>query len=148
MSINGTTRTRQNVAWTDKTLRYNGCSLSDRGQVRRSERNRLLAALPREQQAELAPALETVFLEAKQIVGMPDEQVRHIFFPRAAVLSLLVPMEDGGAVEGATLGNEGLVGLHAFLGEGTGTGGDRGADPRRRRPHARLRFPRRRSAQL
>jgi CRP-like cAMP-binding protein len=59
-----------------------------------------------------------VRLDAKQVLAAPEEPVRYVYFPRDAVLSLVVPMEDGTAVEGAILGNEGVVGLQVFLGEG------------------------------
>jgi CRP-like cAMP-binding protein len=62
------------------------------------------------------PSLETVRLEAQQVLAVPDEPIRYVYFPRDAVVSLLVPMEDGSAVEGATIGNEGIVGLEVFLG--------------------------------
>jgi CRP-like cAMP-binding protein len=104
------------TAWTlprrAPTQRFNGS-------VPKSERNLLLGALSDGQRAQLAPDLESVCLHAKQVLTLPEEPVRHVYFPRDAVLSLLVPMEDGTAVEGAMVGNEGLVGLQVFLGERT-----------------------------
>jgi CRP-like cAMP-binding protein len=44
-----------------------------------------------------------------------------VYFPRDAVLAILVPMDDGDAVEGATIGNEGMVGLPLFFGDTTST---------------------------
>src|SRR5207237_4648256 len=43
----------------------------------------------------------------------------HVDFQDTSGLSLIVIMEDGSAVEAATVGNEGMAGLSAFLGEGT-----------------------------
>jgi CRP-like cAMP-binding protein len=83
------------------------------------ERNRLLMALPPEWQAQHARDLEAVVLTAQQVLAFPDEPIEHVHFPRTAVVSLLVPMEDGTAIEGATVGNEGMLGLQVFLGEGT-----------------------------
>jgi CRP-like cAMP-binding protein len=34
------------------------------------------------------------------------------------MVTFLVPMEDGNAAEGATVGNEGMIGLQVFLGDG------------------------------
>ena len=100
------------------TLPHTAASLSVDGPVRSSEKNRILRALSDKQRAQVAPDLESVFLHVKQVLAAPEEPTRYVYFPRDAVLSLLVPMEDGTAVEGAMLGNEGVVGLQVFLGEG------------------------------
>src|SRR5438105_244913 len=84
------------------------------------ERNRLLAALPAADYARLAPELATIHLEAHQQLAVPDEPMQRIYFPRDAVVSMLVLMEDGKAVESAAVGNEGLIGLEVFLGNGVG----------------------------
>jgi len=83
-----------------------------------SEKNRLLAALPADEYLRLAPHLEVVRLEAKQVLASPEQPIRHVYFPRDGVVSLLVPMEDGTAAEAATVGNEGMLGLQVFLGDG------------------------------
>jgi CRP-like cAMP-binding protein len=81
------------------------------------ERNRLLAALSIDEQAKLASLMESACLKAHQVLAYPDEPQTHVYFPRDAVVTLLVLMQDGAAVEGATIGNEGLVGLAVFLGD-------------------------------
>jgi CRP-like cAMP-binding protein len=101
------------------TLPHNAPWLQFDGPVRSPEKNRILRALSDEQRAQVASGLESVCLHAKQVLAAPEEPTRYVYFPRDAVLSLLVPMEDGTAVEGAILGNEGVVGLQVFLGEGT-----------------------------
>jgi CRP-like cAMP-binding protein len=83
------------------------------------DKNRLLAALPAEEYQRLAPYLEVVHLEAKHVLASPEQPIHHVYFPRDAVISVLVPMEDGSAAEGATIGNEGMVGLSVFLGDST-----------------------------
>jgi CRP-like cAMP-binding protein len=83
------------------------------------EENCLLASLPDDEYARLAPALEHVWLAPRQILGLPDESISRVYFPRTAVASLLVPMENGSAVEGATVGKEGMLGLEGFLGGAT-----------------------------
>jgi CRP-like cAMP-binding protein len=57
-------------------------------------------------------------LAPQQVLAFPDEPIEYVHFPRTAVVSLLVPMEDGSAIEGATIGSEGMLGLQVFLGEG------------------------------
>jgi CRP-like cAMP-binding protein len=49
---------------------------------------------------------------------VPDDPIEYVYFPRTAVLSMLVRMEEGKSAEGATLGNEGLIGVQLFLGGG------------------------------
>jgi CRP-like cAMP-binding protein len=44
--------------------------------------------------------------------------MRKVYFPTSGVISLMTPLEDGGAIETATIGYEGMVGVHAFLGGG------------------------------
>src|SRR3979411_661107 len=84
-----------------------------------NEKNRLLAALPVEEYWRLAPHFEVVKLESRQVPASREQPMRHVFFPRNGVSAMLVPMEDGSAAEGATVGNEGMIGLPLFLGEPT-----------------------------
>ena len=78
--------------------------------------NRLLAALPQEDYARLAPHLEVVDLAFKELIYRPDEPIRFVYFPLDSVVSLLATMADGAVVEVASVGREGMVGLPAFLG--------------------------------
>jgi CRP-like cAMP-binding protein len=57
-----------------------------------------------------------VELELRQIVFDVDRPIAHVHFPEAAVVSVLSVMADGAAVETATVGREGMVGLPVFLG--------------------------------
>jgi CRP-like cAMP-binding protein len=82
------------------------------------EQNRLLGQLTTSEYTRLAADLEPVELSAGQFLALPDQAVGRIYFLRTAVVSLLVPMEDGSGVEGATVGNEGIVGLESHLGDG------------------------------
>jgi len=85
------------------------------------EQNRLLAALPQVEYERLLPDLEPVGLVQKQSLTQPDEPITHVYFPRGAVASILAYMEDGAAVEGATVGREGLIGLPALMADRIGT---------------------------
>jgi CRP-like cAMP-binding protein len=78
--------------------------------------NRLLAALPAADLARLRPNLEPVALIFKKEYAEAGAPVDHVYFPFRGVMSLLVPMPHGGTVEVALVGNEGLVGIHAYLG--------------------------------
>ena len=78
-------------------------------------RNWLLASLPTADHAELAPDLERVELGIKQVLFDVDRPIEHVYFPEAVVVSVLSVMADGSAVETATIGHEGMVGLPVFL---------------------------------
>jgi CRP-like cAMP-binding protein len=75
--------------------------------------------LPRADYEALAQHITDVAVPHRQIIATRRQPLQHIYFPRGAVLSILVTMDDGQAVEGATIGHEGMLGLAAFLGDGT-----------------------------
>lgn len=79
-------------------------------------KNQLLAVLPQEEYERLNAYMETVCLKLKQNLYLPNEPIEYIYFVNSGVASLLNLMEDGTAVEVATIGNEGMVGLPVFLG--------------------------------
>lgn len=79
-------------------------------------RNRLLASLPSDDFAEVARALERVELDIKEVMFDVDRPIEHVYFPESAVISVLSVMADGSAVETATVGHEGMIGLPVFLG--------------------------------
>jgi CRP-like cAMP-binding protein len=85
------------------------------------EQNQLLASLPCDEYARLSLDLEPVYLRARDIVAFLDEPIRHVYFLRDAVVSLLVEVDAGSTVEVASVGSEGLIGLSAFLGQSTET---------------------------
>ena len=78
--------------------------------------NRLLAALPAAERGRLIPHLELVALPLGQALYNPGMQMRHVYFPTSAILSLLCVMENGAAVEVGVVGNEGLAGVFLFMG--------------------------------
>lgn len=84
-----------------------------------NSKNRLLAALPKEEYERLLPHLELVYLELKQILYIPNEPIEYIYFVNSGIVSLLTLMENGEAIEVATVGNESMVGLPVFLGVST-----------------------------
>lgn len=81
----------------------------------RSE-NRILAALTEEEYARLAPHLERVALDLREVLFRPDDELRHAHFPDTAIVSLLTELEDGTGMEVGLAGREGLVGVSAILG--------------------------------
>lgn len=79
--------------------------------------NALLAALPPGERDRLPT--ERVSLGIKHVVYEPNGPIEHVYFPLTGVMSLVIVMSDGLAVEAATVGNEGMVGLAVFLGAET-----------------------------
>ena len=77
--------------------------------------NLLLAALPAADYARIAPALTVVPLKLKEILHKPGEHIKYVYFPGAGFCSMLASLEDGGMVEVATIGREGMVGTAAVL---------------------------------
>src|SRR5688572_30818318 len=77
--------------------------------------NLLLAALPAADYARLVPALTVVPLKLKEILHKPGERIRYVYFPGAGFCSMLASLEDGGMVEVATVGREGMVGTAAMF---------------------------------
>jgi CRP-like cAMP-binding protein len=82
--------------------------------------NRLLAALPTEEYAQLETHLELVNMPTGRIIYEAKETPQHVYFPLSGCTSIVVGLEDGEMVEAGTIGREGLVGLAAFLGTDTG----------------------------
>lgn len=77
--------------------------------------NRLLAALKPEDFAAIHPYLDVVRLTRGQVLYEAGELLHYAYFPHNAMISLVNVMEDGGAVEVAVFGREGVMGLLAEI---------------------------------
>ena len=77
-------------------------------------RNRILAALPDEEYARIAPHLEPVTLQVRDLIHDIDQPITHVYFVNSGVASVVSIMAAGNAVETATIGYEGMVGLAVF----------------------------------
>ena len=85
--------------------------------VRQEEfNNKILASLPPEEFAELAPLLDAVGLEIGDRLYDVGEVIHHVHFIDSGLLSLLSTLEDGTSIEVGALGREGLSGLSVLLG--------------------------------
>ena len=78
--------------------------------------NKLLASLPRDRFDRLLPNLASVNLPQGLVLNEAGDEVDQIYFPHNGMLSLLVVLRDGKAIETATVGREGAVGAMAGLG--------------------------------
>lgn len=77
--------------------------------------NELLAALPAEDYARLAPTLRNTPLKLKRLLHKPGEAIDHVYFPGGGFASVVTVLKDGGMVEVATIGREGMLGMSAVL---------------------------------
>jgi CRP-like cAMP-binding protein len=73
--------------------------------------NRLLAVLPEEAIALLAPDLRQVTLPQRVVCYGAGDSIDQVYFPQTGVISLLVTTGDGNTVETSLVGREGAVGL-------------------------------------
>jgi CRP-like cAMP-binding protein len=84
--------------------------------TRLASRNRLLAALPEAEYAQLVPLFRREHLELRQTIFEYDKPVERVYFPESALVSIVGIMSGGAAAQSAIIGNEGFVGLPIFLG--------------------------------
>jgi len=75
----------------------------------------MLALEPRERERLLA-ATSPVSLESQQVLYSAGERIRTVYFPENAVVSVLTTVDGHTNFEVANIGNEGIVGVPAFLG--------------------------------
>jgi CRP-like cAMP-binding protein len=76
--------------------------------------NRLLKSLPAEDYRRIQPLLEAAPLELKHILYKPGDVVDYVYFPGGGFVSVVTVLANGGMVEVATIGNEGIVGVSAM----------------------------------
>jgi CRP-like cAMP-binding protein len=82
----------------------------------RSTQNRLLRALPQPEYDRFAPHLEYVELPFKHVLYEVNQPIDYVYFPNHGVISTVTITEEGETVEAATIGNEGMAGIHTILG--------------------------------
>lgn len=81
----------------------------------KSVANKLIAALTTEEYERLIPKMESITLHFKQFLYLPNEPIEYVYFPNSGIISLLTVLGDGGLVEVATVGNEGMIGTPILL---------------------------------
>ncbi len=86
--------------------------------VIRSQTNHLLDALPPAERQQLEADCTWVDLPRDMALYEMGSVLRHVYFPATAIVSLVSPLENGAATEVAVVGNEGVVGVCAFMGGG------------------------------
>jgi CRP-like cAMP-binding protein len=83
--------------------------------------NRMLAALPSDEYQRLQPLLTPAELTLGMVLYETGGPVGYVYFPVNCLISLVVPMEDGSAIEVGLVGNDGMSGVSALIGEAHST---------------------------
>jgi CRP-like cAMP-binding protein len=81
-----------------------------------SPENLLLAALPGDVLARLAPHATAVRLADGEVLHRPGEAIRDVYFPRDCLISAIVTMSEGRTAEAGIAGRREMVGVNAFMG--------------------------------
>ena len=81
-------------------------------------KNHLLAALPAKDLQRLLPHLTTVPVRLKQVLHHVGKPLRDVYFLNGGAASIVTLLSDDTMVEAATVGNEGMLGIEAFLSAG------------------------------
>jgi len=77
--------------------------------------NQLIESLPGADFELVAPHLTLIDLERGRLLYDPGDQIDTVYFPHDGVISLMTLMENGAAIESATIGREGALGLMAAV---------------------------------
>lgn len=83
--------------------------------------NLLLTHLPDDGRERLRTHFELVTLKHGQQPIVPDEPIRHFYFPVSCLLSMVTTMHDGSSVECSCIGREGTSGIPVLLDAGSTT---------------------------
>ena len=78
--------------------------------------NKLLASLPHQELQRLLPHLAAVQFAQGAVLAEAGDEVDQVYFPLFGMVSMVVVMRDGKAVETATVGREGVVGAMSGIG--------------------------------
>ena len=78
--------------------------------------NHLMAALTVQERERLIPHLELVPMPLGDVLYESGNELRYVYFPTTAIVSLLYVMLDGASAEIAVVGNEGIIGVALFMG--------------------------------
>jgi CRP-like cAMP-binding protein len=78
--------------------------------------NRLLASFPDDAFGRIAPYLRYESLPHGKILHRPGEDIRELYFPLDALISVTVTMRDGRTAETGVVGRREMAGINAFMG--------------------------------
>ncbi len=78
--------------------------------------NRLLAALPDKNLKHLLANCEPIDLIFADVLCVPGDRVRHVYFPTDSLISLVAPVDGHAGLEVGMVGSEGMFGIGLLLG--------------------------------
>jgi CRP-like cAMP-binding protein len=78
--------------------------------------NQLVAALPDDVRQQWTAELRETDMRLGDVLHEPGCAINHVYFPTTGVVSLLHILACGASAEVAMVGNEGIVGISAFMG--------------------------------
>lgn len=81
--------------------------------------NRILDALPVNARSRLLPKMTLLTVPLGMTFHESGDELRYIYFPLDAIVSLLCVMKDGASTEIAMVGHEGAIGLPLCMGDST-----------------------------
>jgi CRP-like cAMP-binding protein len=79
-------------------------------------RNHLLASLPPETWAHLAPKLSLVSLDMRQVLYVQEGAIDAVYFLESGMASMVSNLVDGGQAEVGIIGREGMLGIALISG--------------------------------
>lgn len=78
-------------------------------------KNFLLDRLSSHDRKLLDPHLKRISFKQHHVLFQADDQIRQVYFPLSAVISLVATLSTGEMIEGAMVGKDGAVGISAAL---------------------------------
>jgi CRP-like cAMP-binding protein len=78
--------------------------------------NRLLAALPGKNLKHLLANSESIDLTFADVLCVPGDPIRHVYFPMDSFISLVAPIDGYAGLEVGMIGSEGMFGIGLILG--------------------------------
>ena len=78
--------------------------------------NQLLSLLPPHLSQKLQPHLKQIYLEQETTLLLPGEPIQNVYFPTGCLISITITMIDGSTAEVGLVGNEGMLGANALMG--------------------------------
>jgi CRP-like cAMP-binding protein len=78
--------------------------------------NRLLAALPSKNLDHVLASCETVDLIFADVLCLPGDRIRYVYFPTDSFISLVAPVDGYAGLEVGMIGSEGMLGIGLLLG--------------------------------
>lgn len=78
--------------------------------------NSILAALPKDDQAQLFPELELIEMPLDYLIHKPSDKLIYCYFPTDCVISKIANLANGDSAEIAIIGFEGMVSVCVFMG--------------------------------